>query len=243
MLVLKIIGYVLLAIVAVILLFLAFLGVIALAVDPKKEYNTHSRFYRTMLNFCTDVVMWLGNIHFEVEGAEKIPESGRIMMVSNHKSNYDPLICWDVFKQYDLAFISKEANFHIPFFGRMIRKCCFMSVDRENARNALETVNRAIGLLNNDTVSIAAYPEGTRNKNPGYSLLPFRPGLFKVAQKAGVPIVVITMKGTPEIRYLIKRNVVRIHVLEVIDAETVKSTRTADLAERIAAEMEADLAA
>ena len=40
-----------------------------------------------------------------------------------------------------LAFISKESNFKIPIFGRIIRKCCFMAIDRSNPRKALPTIH------------------------------------------------------------------------------------------------------
>lgn len=241
MIVLKVILYAVLALLAVVVLYFAFLEVLALLVDPNKEYNTHSRFYRNILNFSTGVVFWLGRVHFEVSGMEKVPADGRFLLVSNHKSNFDPLACWYIFRKYDIAFISKPANFKIPFFGRMIRKCCFMAIDRENARNALETIHRAVTLLDHDVVSIGAYPEGTRNKAPGYDLLPFRPGLLKIAQKAKVPIVVISMKGTPDIRYFFRRNTVRLHVLETIPVEEVTACTTNALTDRIAAEMAADL--
>ena len=50
---------------------------------------------------------------------------------------------WLVLKPWDIAFISKGENFKIPFFGRIIRKCCFMPIDRENPRKALRTINKA----------------------------------------------------------------------------------------------------
>lgn len=50
------------------------------------------------------------------------------------------------------------------------------------------TVQKAADLLTSDTVNVAIYPEGTRSKN--CTLLPFHNGVFKIAQKAEVPIAV-----------------------------------------------------
>ena len=98
------------------------------------------------------------------------------MFVGNHRSNFDPIIEWLVLKPWDIAFISKDENFKIPFFGRIIRKCCFMPIDRENPRKALRTINKASDLLQSGEVSIGVYPEGTRSKTG--ELLPFHDGVF-----------------------------------------------------------------
>ena len=104
------------------------------------------------------------------------------MFVGNHRSNFDPIIEWLVLKPWDIAFISKGENFKIPFFGRIIRKCCFMPIDRENPRKALRTINKASDLLQSGEVSIGVYPEGTRSKTG--ELLPFHDGVFHIAKKA-----------------------------------------------------------
>lgn len=66
------------------------------------------------------------DIYIHTEGIDKIPKDGRFLFVSNHRSNFDPILTWYVLKDYDLAFISKAENFRIPIFGRIIRKCCFI---------------------------------------------------------------------------------------------------------------------
>lgn len=62
-------------------------------------------------------------------------------------------------KERNLAFVSKAENFQIPIFGRIIRRCCFMAIDRENPRNALLTIEKAAKLIASDEVSIGIYPE------------------------------------------------------------------------------------
>lgn len=67
-----------------------------------------------------------------------------------------------------------------------------MAIDRENPRNALLTIEKAAKLIESDEVSIGIYPEGTRSKE--CVLLPFHNGVFKIAQKASVPIVVASIQ-------------------------------------------------
>ena len=125
-------------------------------------------------------------IKVHTTGMEKVPQGERLLFVGNHRSKFDPIITWYLFRKWDIAFLSKKENFRVPIFGRIIRKCCFLAIDRENPREALKTVNKAAGLLENGTVSIGVYPEGTRSRTG--ELLPFHNGVLKIAQKAGAPI-------------------------------------------------------
>ena len=170
--------------------------------------------------------MKLLRIRVHVSGIEKKPKDTKVLFVSNHRSNFDPIITWYILKKWKIAFVSKPSNFKIPFFGRIIRKCCFMPIDRENPRNAIVTINKAAKLLKKQEVSIGIYPEGTRSKNG--QLLPFHNGVFKIAQKAEAAIVVLCVTGTEKIskRTPFRRTDVYLDVLEVFSAQGIKETKT-----------------
>lgn len=215
------------------LLILLFLAICALIVDKNKEYSTDSPFYRFLLDGATSFSVRLLGIHVHTSGLELLPENERFLLVGNHRSNFDPILTWYVLKEQKLAFISKPENFRIPIFGRFIRKCCFLPIDRENPRNAVKTIHAATDLLKTDTVSIGVYPEGTRSKNG--QLLPFHNGVFKIAQKAGVPIVVVAIQGTEQIHKNIfrRRTHVQFTIADVIPAEDVVKSRTAEIGQRV----------
>ena len=216
-----IILYIILAFIGIVALWFLLLYVSGLFIDTSKEYNTNSRYYRFLLNFSTAIGMKVCRIRIKTSGMEKLPQSGRFLLVSNHRSNFDPLITWHIFAKYDLAFISKPENFKIPFFGKIIRKCCFMSIDRHDSEKANITKERAAMLLKNDIVNVAVYPEGTRSKTG--DMLPFHNGIFNIAKEAGVPIVVMTLKGTPDIKsnYPWHRSDIDLDVIEFISSEDV----------------------
>lgn len=218
--------YILGAILAVFLLYVLFLGVCSLLVDPRKEYDKNSPFYRFLLDSATAVAIKLLRIRVHVSGMEKIPQDSKVLFVCNHRSNFDPIITWYALKKWKIAFVSKPGNFKIPFFGRIIRKCCFMPIDRENPRKAIQTINRAAKLLKRQEVSIGIYPEGTRSKS--CQLLPFHNGVFKIAQKAEAPIVVLSITGTEQIakRTPFKPTDVYLDVLEVFNGKNIMGTKT-----------------
>ena len=218
--------YILGVLLALLLLYILFLGICCLFIDPDKAYEKNSPFYRFLLDSATAAAMKLLRIRVHVSGMEKIPKDTKVLFVSNHRSNFDPIITWYILKKWKIAFVSKPSNFKIPFFGRIIRKCCFMPIDRENPRNAIVTINKAAKLLKKQEVSIGIYPEGTRSKNG--QLLPFHNGVFKIAQKAEAPIVVLCVTGTEKIskRTPFRRTDVYLDVLEVFSAQGIKETKT-----------------
>ena len=219
-----ILEYILWGLLALLGLYVLLLGVCSLLVDPGKAYDKNSRFYRFLLDSATAVAMKLLRIRVHVSGIEKIPKDTKLLFVSNHRSNFDPIITWYALKKWEIAFVSKPENFKVPFFGRIIRKCCFMPIDRENPRNAIVTINRAAKLLKKQEVSIGVYPEGTRSKT--CELLPFHNGGFKIAQKAEAPIVVLSITGTEKIAKAapFRRSDVYLDVLEVFS--NIKETKT-----------------
>ena len=195
----------------------------------KKEYDKNSRFYRFLLNSWTLIAFGILRIKLDVKGMEKIPESGRFLLVSNHRSKFDPIVSWWAFRKYDLAFLSKKENFGVPFFGNIIRKCCFMAIDRENARNALMTIKRSAELMKANEVSIGVYPEGTRSQSD--EMLPFHDGVFKIAKMADAPVAVVALKGTDDVHKNFPKRGTRIYidVVEVIPRETVAASTSHDL--------------
>lgn len=238
----KIVLLVLAVILGILLLPFLFLFICGLFVDMKKDYERDSRFYRAILQGSTTVILWCLGVRYNIIGEEKFPESGNFLFISNHRSNYDPIIQWTVFKRYKLSFISKKENFRIPMYGRIIHRCCFMAIDRKSPRKAMETVNRAARLLMETENSVGVYPEGKRSKE--CKLLPFHSGVLKTAQKAGKPIVVSTIEGTENIFRNIKRfrkTVVTIKILETIDAGRVRAEKTSELSEYCAALMKNEL--
>lgn len=211
----------------------------ALFIDTKKIYMHNSGYFRFLLYLTTALTVFIGRIHIHTEGLEKLKDYSkqRFLVVSNHRSNFDPIVTWHILRKYDLAFLSKEENMHIFTFGRIIRKCCFMVIDRENPRNALKTLMTSAELIKNDEVSIAIYPEGTRNKGEG--LLPFHNGVFKVAKMANVPIVVMSVNGTVDIQknFPLRATDVNLKILDIIDPDKVQEMSTSAIGEIVREEI------
>lgn len=222
-------------------IFCALVLIIAgLLVNTKKEYTKENKFYRFLLNFGAACTIFGTRTRMKVIGKEKLPKEGRMLFVCNHRSNFDPIFTWLALRKYHISFVSKEANFHIPAFGRIIRKCCFLSIDREDPRSSMKTLMTAADLITRDEVSIGIYPEGTRNMNYKEGLLPFHNGVFKIAQKSKVPIAILAISGTETIAGNFPKHgsKVTLEVVKVIDAEQVTTLRSGEIGELVRDEIE-----
>ena len=236
--VLAYVGYGLLAVVGVYLLLLV---AAALSADPNKTYERPSGLCRFLLDITVRMLVFFGRVHVEVTGLEKLPKDGRFLLVGNHRSNYDPIVQLAVMQKYKLAFISKPENFKIPLVGRILRRCCFLPIDRENPRNAITTIHAAARLMEDDQVSVGVYPEGTRSRTG--ELLPFHGGVLKIAQQAHVPVVVAAIQGVEGIsrNFPLRRTNVRLDILETLPADYVAHCRSAALGNEIRDTLEAYL--
>jgi 1-acyl-sn-glycerol-3-phosphate acyltransferase len=194
-----------------------------------------------LIQFSTDWLMTLLRVKVRINGMEKFPEEP-FVLVSNHLSNFDPIVVLCKVKKRKIAFISKASNFKIPVAGDYVRCAGFLAIDRENAMSALRTLKYAGEMMNREQMIMGIYPEGTRSKSG--ELLEFKEGAFLLAKRANAPIVVMTTKGTNKIskRALIKSTKVDLNVLEVIDRETIKTLPLAEICARVRTMIENDLA-
>jgi len=219
-----------------------FLCIVCALVDFDKPQEHDSPFYRKVMYLYIEALIKLVRLHVETAGLEKTPKEGRFLLVCNHQNEADPGILLHFFKKSQLAFISKQENKSMFVVGKMMHKTMCQLVNRENDREALKTILKCIQLIKEDQVSIGAFPEGGIKEKD--KLNHFRSGMFKIAQKANVPIVVCTLKDTSEIIHNIlhlKPSYARLHLVDVIPAEDLKGRTTVDIADQVYAMMLEDL--
>lgn len=208
-------------------LFLLLLFVISLFF-PKGEPKKESRFWRRWTVHAVRWILDMLRVRVKVEGRELLPGEP-VVLVSNHRSDFDPMAAMVAFPRRPLVYISKESNLRIPIAGAFVRRCHFLPIDRENPRSALATLKHAASLMREEGLDIGIYPEGTRSYKGGPK--PFKEGAFLMAKQAGAPIVLMTTEGTEDIagHVILRRNTVHLRVLRVISAEEVAATTAREL--------------
>lgn len=188
----------------------------------KERLGFYHWYYIMGLRFCNLVC----NVRYSVEGFEKIPAEGPLLVVMNHASRFDPMLACLILRNRKMVCISKPENFKIPIAGWAIRKNRFIPIDRSSAAAALPAINQAISMAKEEGYSIGVCPEGTRNDVP-YPLIPFKAGCFKVAQRANIPVLMMAMHGTDKIGRNApwRRTNVKVEVLGTLNPSDFQNTR------------------
>ena len=216
------------------LLAVGFLALVCAPVDIRKPQHEDSPFYRTVMYLYIELAIQLVGLKVDTAGLERIPTGRRFLLVCNHQSEVDPGILHHFFSKSQLAFISKKENADMIFVGKIMHKTLCQMVNRENDREALKTIIKCIQMIKEDKVSVCVFPEGGIYEKD--KLNHFRPGVFKIAQKTGVPIVVCTLKGTSDVLHNLvhlKRSRVRLHLVDIIPARELEGKTTVQVGEQV----------
>ena len=227
---------------ALLLAAFVFLWAACSLVDLDKPQAKDSKFYRAVAGVYIEALISLVRVRVHTKGLENFPAVGRVLLVCNHLFLADPAILLHCFPDKQLAFITKKENQQMFIVGKIMHKILCQPLDRENDRVALKTILKCIQLIKDDEVSVGVFPEGYTSKDG--KLHPFRPGAFKIAQKANVPIVVCTIRNTRQIFKNLakcKSTDVELHLVEVIPAEELKGRSTVEISDRVYESMIADL--
>lgn len=232
------VGVFLLCVVAALL----FLWIATSVIDPRKEQETDSPFYRRLTEEYIQFLLPFLRVRIHTQGMEQMPQEGRFLLVCNHLNDTDPAVLLHCFRGKQLAFISKRENDSKFIVGKLMRKLMCQPINRENDREALKTILKCISMIKEDKVSVGVFPEGYVSLDR--KLHHFRHGVFKIAQKANVPIVVCTLRDTYRIFKNAKRlkpTDVQLHLVGVVPAEELKGVTAIEVGERVYRMMAEDL--
>lgn len=216
--------------------------ILALAVDTDKPQEKDSKLYRFVVNRIAEAAIPILSVRLHVQGLEKTPKAGRFLLVCNHLNEMDPVVLLHCFQDSQLAFISKRENKSMFIVGKLMHKIQCQLLNRENDREALKTILKCVEIIREDKASIAVFPEGYIK--PDRKLRRFRSGVFKIAQKTKVPIVVCTLQNTQYVFHnglRLKPTDVHLHLVDVVQPETYAGMTTVELGNYIYEMMAQDL--
>ncbi len=169
-------------------------------------------------------VLKISGVDVTVTGISRIDHDRSCIVMANHQSNFDiPVLLAHLPIQF--RWLAKAELFRIPVFGRAMRSCGYISIDRSNRESAFRSLAKAAAMVQDGT-SIVVFPEGTRSIDG--IIKPFKKGPFVLAVDAGVPIVPIVINGTwsimPKDRLTIKPCRVTLDVLSPIETSVFDRT-------------------
>jgi len=136
------------------------------------------------------IVVFLLKVIYRIEIVNKdyFPKNGPVILVGNHKHNYDFISLISGTKRV-VHFLGKKEL--IDKHGWLFRRLPVIPVDRSTKNK--EAIDEAVRLVNNDE-AIGIFPEATFNKTE-YVVKPFKYGAVKIASVTGASIVPFAITG------------------------------------------------
>lgn len=131
----------------------------------------------------------------EVQGREKVDKNQSYVIVANHRSLVDIYVLLG-FSGLDGIWVMKKELRAIPILGLAAEKLGYIIVDRSNTEADLKSLQTARSGWVKGT-SIIFFAEGTRSRDS--EMLPFKKGAFRMALDLKLPILPMSIHGTPEI--------------------------------------------
>lgn len=213
--------------------FFILLYLVSLTMSNKKIYTTKSKIVDCFFNEVLRLLEDLFNVKVKVTNKELLPNE-KSLYVYNHRSNFDPMIMAERFRDKNMVHISKPGNFKIPIAGEFARRNCYIEMSKTSPRDALKSINQAIEFIKDDKYNVGVAPEGTRNKTDD-ALIDFKDGCFKIALKAHCPIVVCTLTNCKDIHKNapFKRTKVELKVVRVLNYEEFKDLKTHEISDMV----------
>jgi putative phosphoserine phosphatase/1-acylglycerol-3-phosphate O-acyltransferase len=142
-----------------------------------------------------DLATALARIDLRVEGEAHLWSRRPAVFLFNHPSGVDPLLVAKLLRR-DFTAIGNEEIRRNRLFGPAFPFASVVFIDHSDTGKAIEVLAPALEALRHGR-SIAIAPEDTRSHT--LHLGPFKKGAFRLAMRAGVPIVPIVFRNTLDV--------------------------------------------
>ena len=129
---------------------------------------------------------------WRVFNAERVPQTGAVVLASNHASFIDPPLIGTGLPR-EINYLARESLFRFPGIGWLLRSLHAVPVDRDGggARGLRQILERLFA-----GGGIVLFPEGTRTSDG--KMQPARSGIGLIVIKSDAPVVPVRVFGTFE---------------------------------------------
>lgn len=148
------------------------------------------RITRAILLFLSRVLL-----RMRIEGADRVPRDGGLLVLGNHLHNADPLLI-AIACPRPVHFMAKRELMTVPVIGRIIRLGGTFAVDRGRADRP--AIRRAEATLKQG-IALGMFPEGTRSRSRRIERA--MPGAGMIALRGNAPIVPVAITGSERLPF------------------------------------------
>ena len=170
-------------------LYTAVMGTLSLA---GSLFDSRGRWQHWCARTWSRLILKTSGVRVAVEGLEHAGAGKPTIFCVNHQSSMDiPVLL--VHLPFQFRFVAKRSLFRYPFMGWHLRRSGHIAVVRDRPGQARRSLDEAVSKIRSG-YPVVVFPEGGRSRTG--EILPFKPGAFRLAVLAGVPVTPITLNGT-----------------------------------------------
>ncbi|MBQ7896023.1 MAG: 1-acyl-sn-glycerol-3-phosphate acyltransferase [Oscillospiraceae bacterium] len=208
-----------------------YIGIMHRMVDQAENYSEQQRY--DYVRYLVGLMKKTGRIKTQGFGLENLPREGGYVMYPNHQGKFDAYSIVDTQEKPCSVVMDREMSY-FPYVSEIIDTLAGKRMDINNNRQALKIINEVAKEVGEGRRFII-FPEGAYDNKKHNSLWDFKPGCFKTATKAKVPIVPVVLVDSYKVYNSWKLTPVKcqVHYLEPIYAEEYAQMNTQQIAELV----------
>lgn len=192
-----------------------------------------------IVNWAFRVIIFISGTKLTVIGEENVPKEEPVLYVLNHRGYFDILLTY-IRVPRPTGYVAKKEMLKYLTLTKWMKNLYCEFMDRSDLRKGMESINNCAEKIKKG-ISIAIFPEGTRNKSDE-PLLEFHKGSFKIAEKTGCKIVPVVLNNTSAVFEdqfpRLKKQHVVLEYLPAVDVAAMDREEKKQLCDMVRAQME-----
>lgn len=190
------------------------------------------RFKHRVMHHITHFLLIILGVKLDVYNKERLPK-GTYVVYGNHKSMVDAILVYYICNTV-MSAAAKSTLKKVPLLPIIMKAFGVMLINRQNDRETAKTMIEAIKNVKSG-LGMMIFPEGGIKTLETEEMIDVKPGAYKLATKAGVPIVPVSIIGSSKIRdkKFMRKIKIKVYIHEPILEEEYKDLSTIDLGEKV----------
>lgn len=192
-----------------------------------------------IVNWAFRVIIFISGTKLTVIGEENVPKEEPVLYVLNHRGYFDILLTYTRVPR-PTGYVAKKEMLKYLTLTKWMKNLYCEFMDRSDLRKGMESINNCAEKIKKG-ISIAIFPEGTRNKSDE-PLLEFHKGSFKIAEKTGCKIVPVVLNNTSAVFEdqfpRLKKQHVVLEYLPAVDVAAMDREEKKQLCDMVRSQME-----
>lgn len=180
---------------------------------------------RQLAKYSAAAAFWSTGSPVQAEGANRLAAKAAVV-VANHSSYLDGMILTAALP-VGFTFVIKQEMQRMPLAGWLLRRLGSEFVDRDNHQQRTRAARRLLRAAEARD-GLVFFPEGTFDEKLG--LKRFRPGAFRAARRAGVPLIPVAIHGArrklPAGRWLPRPGSIWVEITAALDSGAYSNATT-----------------